>query len=147
MPSNEPMLPSEKFSWARERARSLESLKEAYETIHRRIVDGRAVEAIPVCETMVKMADAFGDALTLSEWPVCEACHGSAERVNPSETDRRVRCQDLPSVCLGNRHGRMHPVQLAEYVASLLPPSPEPEASSEESEGPEESEPESHEAP
>lgn len=146
MASNEPMLPSEKFSWARERTRAMEAVRESYEAIHRRLVDGRAVDAVPLCAEMVKLTDKLGDQLTVSEWPTCEACHGTAERVNPSETDRHVRCQDLPSVCLGNRHGRMHPVQLAEYVNMVAGVEPAEETETEETEEPE-ADTETHEAP
>ncbi|HLO25132.1 MAG TPA: hypothetical protein VK187_03400, partial [Geobacteraceae bacterium] len=82
----------------------------------------RPVEAVPVIEAAIKTADNLGDYFTLSDHPVCLACKGYAEMPSPIEADRKVRCQDTPSVCKGNKYGRMHPVQLLDYVKSLLPP-------------------------
>lgn len=108
--------------------RNIGDLQELYAKVHRKIVDGRAAEAVEVCETIVKTAAELGDALTLTHYPTCEACDGTAEIANPAESDRRVRCQDMayrtgkPGECRGNRYGRMSPAQLQEYVVALATP-------------------------
>ena len=108
--------------------RVIGDLQELYAKVHRKIVDGRAAEAVEVCETIVKTATDLGDELTLTHYPTCEACDGTAEIGNPSESDRKVRCQDMayrtgkPGECLGNRYGRMSPTQLQEYVTMLATP-------------------------
>jgi len=108
--------------------RAIGDLQELYAKVHRKIVDGRAVEAVDVCGTIVEMADALGEELTLTHYPTCEACAGTAEIGNPSESDRKVRCQDMayrtgkPGECVGNRYGRMSPGQLQEYVIVLATP-------------------------
>lgn len=124
--------------------RVIGDLQELYAKVHRKIVDGRAAEAVEVCEEIVKVAGDLGDELTLTHYPTCEACDGTAEIGNPSESDRKVRCQDMvyrtgkPGECLGNRYGRMSPVQLQEYVAMLVTPKVAPIHDSE-GPGPEES--------
>lgn len=108
--------------------RTIGDLQERYAKVHRKIVDGRAAEAVEVCKEIVKVAADLGDELTLTHYPTCEACDGTAEIGNPSESDRKVRCQDMayrtgkPGECLGNRYGRMSPVQLQEYVTVLATP-------------------------
>lgn len=108
--------------------RAIGDLQELYAKVHRKIVDGRAAEAVDVCGTIVEMADALGEELTLTHYPTCEPCNGTAEIGNPSESDRKVRCQDMayrtgkPGECLGNRYGRMSPGQLQEYVIVLATP-------------------------
>lgn len=120
--------------------RTIGDLQELYAKVHRKIVDGRAAEAVEVCETIVKTAAELGEELTLTHYPTCEACDGTAEIGNPSESDRKVRCQDMayrtgkPGECLGNRYGRMSPVQLQEYVLALATPKVAP---IHDSEGPE----------
>ena len=122
--------------------RVIGDLQELYAKVHRKIVDGRAAEAVEVCETIVKTAADLGDELTLTHYPTCAACDGTAEIGNPSESDHKVRCQDMayrtgkPGECLGNRYGRMSPVQLQEYVLMLATPKVAP---IHDSEGPEES--------
>jgi len=124
--------------------RVIGDLQELYAKVHRKIVDGRAAEAVEVCETIVKTAADLGDELTLTHYPTCEACDGTAEIGNPSESDRKVRCQDMayrtgkPGECLGNRYGRMSPAQLQEYVLILATPKVAPIHDSE-GPGPEES--------
>lgn len=106
--------------------RTIGDLQELYAKIHRKIVDGRAGEAVESCEEIVKRAAELGEELTLTHYPTCEACEGTAEIGSPSESDRKVRCQDMPyrtgkpGECLGNRYGRMHPTQLQEYVLALV---------------------------
>ena len=108
--------------------RVIGDLQELYAKVHRKIVDGRAAEAVEVCENIVTAADALGEELTLTHYPTCEACDGTAEIGNPSESDRKVRCQDMayrtgkPGECLGNRYGRMSPTQLRDYVTMLATP-------------------------
>lgn len=108
--------------------RSIGDLQELYAKVHRKIVDGRAAEAVEVCESIVKTAEELGEELSLTHYPTCEACDGTAEIANPSESDRKVRCQDMayrtgkPGECLGNRYGRMSPTQLQEYVIGLATP-------------------------
>lgn len=108
--------------------RTIGDLQELYAKVHRKIVDGRAAEAVEVCEQIVKTADELGEELTLTHYPTCEPCAGTAEIGNPSESDRKVRCQDMvyrtgkPGECLGNRYGRMSPGQLQEYVLALATP-------------------------
>jgi hypothetical protein len=108
--------------------RAIGDLQELYAKVHRKIVDGRAADAIEVCETIVKMAADLGDELTVTHYPTCEPCAGTAEIGNPAESDRKVRCQDMayrtgkPGECLGNRYGRMHPTQLQDYVLMLATP-------------------------
>jgi len=120
--------------------RVIGDLQELYAKVHRKIVDGRAADAIEVCETIVKTAADLGDELTLTHYPTCAACDGTAEIGNPSESDHKVRCQDMayrtgkPGECLGNRYGRMSPVQLQEYVLMLATPKVAP---IHDSEGPE----------
>lgn len=123
--------------------RTIGDLQELYAKVHRKIVDGRAADAVEVCEAIVIMTGDLGEDLTLTYYPTCEACDGTAEIGNPSESDHKVRCQDMayrtgkPGECRGNRYGRMSPAQLREYVIVLATPKvapihdsvgPEPEA-------------------
>lgn len=108
--------------------RNIGDLQELYAKVHRKIMDGRAADAIEVCETIVQTATALGEELTLTHYPLCEPCDGTAEIGSPSEADRKVRCQDMPyrtgkpGECWGNRYGRMHPTQLQAYVLALATP-------------------------
>lgn len=97
-------------------------LAEAWHAIARKIEDGRPGEAVPILEAAIQTSDDLGADFTLSDHPVCLACKGYAEMPSPIESDRRVRCQDTPSVCKGNKYGRMHPVQLRHFLQSLIAP-------------------------
>lgn len=112
---------SEEFKALEARRTTLQELAAIWALAWRKVEDGRAAEAVPMLEAAVKMADDLGDHFTLSDNPVCIACKGYAEMQSPAEADRKVRCQDLPVVCKGNKYGRMHPVQLLDYIKALLP--------------------------
>lgn len=113
---------SEEFMALQTRRDALAELTKAWAFVAGKVEDGRAIEAVPVIEAAIKTADDLGEHFTLSDNPVCLACKGFAEMESPIEADRKVRCQDVASVCKGNKYGRMHPVQLLAYVKSLLPP-------------------------
>lgn len=111
---------SERFRQREEHARAMADLHDLYMKVHQKLMDGRPAEAIEFCAPIVAGADALGESFTTTQYPICEACQGFAEMMNPSEHDRKVRCQDVPEVCQGNRYGRMHPVQLADYVTACV---------------------------
>ncbi len=113
---------SEEFTALQLRRDALDELARAWALVADKVEDGRPAEAVPVIEAAIKTADDLGEHFTLSNNPVCLACKGLGEMQSPVEADRRVRCQDVPSVCKGNKYGRMHPVQLLAYVKSLFPP-------------------------
>jgi hypothetical protein len=110
---------SERYEAAERIARGTQSLQELYGKVHRALVDGRPGDAVPVCDQIVTESDGLGEAFGTPLFPICAACEGYAEVPSPYEADRKVRCQDVPSVCRGNRYGRMHPIQLREYVTMV----------------------------
>ncbi len=110
---------SEAFRAIEARNQAVEALKDLYEKVHRKIVDGRPAEAVEWCAEVITAADAV-EGYDVRLFPICAACVGCAEMPNPTESDRKVRCQDMPRVCWGNRYGRMHPVQLQAYVTALV---------------------------
>lgn len=110
---------SEAFRQAHAQTQAREAILDLYEKVHRKIADGRPADAVEWCAEIVTAADAI-DGYDVRLFPICAACVGCAEMVSPTESDRKVRCQDMPRVCWGNKYGRMHPVQLQEYVAALV---------------------------
>jgi hypothetical protein len=107
---------SEAFQERERRARILTDLGDMYAKVARHLNDGRAALAEELCQTIVAQTDTLGDDFTTTQFPPCLACAGTAEMPSPSESDRKVRCQDVPSVCKGNRFGRMHPVQMQDFM-------------------------------
>jgi hypothetical protein len=119
---------SEEYKAAEETRNIIGTLTELYGLVHRKLMDGRPVEAVEACEEIVNLAEALGDGFTTTQFPPCEMCAGTAEIPSLSESDRKVRCQDQPyrrgksGECQGNRYGRMHPTQLRDYVAACAAP-------------------------
>jgi hypothetical protein len=119
---------SEEYKAAEAKREAVGVLVELYGLVHRKLMDGRPVEAVEACEEIVKLSEELGEDFTTTQFPPCEMCAGTAEIPSPSESDRKVRCQDQPyrrgksGECQGNRYGRMHPTQLRDYVQACAAP-------------------------
>lgn len=117
---------SKAFKEQQRKARVIEELGESYAKVARHYHDGRPALAVDLCGTIVETADELGDAFTTTQFPVCLACTGSAEMPSFSESDRKMRCQDQPTICKGNGFGRMHPTQLLAFIEDAAIPRPAP---------------------
>jgi len=89
----------------------------------RRVTDGNLDAALHAMADALALTDALGEAYTVSHWPTCIGCRdaGSAEVSHPTEQDGRPsRCIDAKDRCAGNFYGRMHPVQLHDFIVKLM---------------------------
>ncbi|MCI0371232.1 MAG: hypothetical protein L0214_07585 [candidate division NC10 bacterium] len=90
--------------------------------------NNRPHDALTLVDEVMPGVDEAGDRLTATQYPPCLACTppGSAEVLHPTEPQRKLVCYlDSGDVagklhCPGNNYGRMHPVQLREYIMALI---------------------------
>lgn len=110
------------FRELQRKAKVIEELGEKYAKVARHYNDGRPALAVDLCGTIVEETETLGDDFTVTQYPVCLACVGSAEMPSYSESDRKMRCQDQPSICKGNGFGRMNPLQLLAFIEDAAIP-------------------------
>lgn len=116
------------FREQQRKARVLEELGDQYAKIARHLNDGRPALAVDLCHAVVEAAESMGDGFTTTQFPVCLACGGTAEMPSYSESDRKMRCQDQPSICKGNGFGRMHPLHMLAFIEdAAIPKGPAPD--------------------
>ena len=93
-----------------------EESQEMFEGVYALMRDGRFREAASRAEEAMMVYQGIPDPV-LKDAPICVACEGLAEIVNPYDDARKARCEDTPRLCHGNRYGRMSPEQLIAYCA------------------------------
>lgn len=133
---------AEDFKALRHRQEVLDSIKEVWGIIERAIADARYTVALDALAEVEPITEMLGDEFTATFWPVCRECGGLAEVDDPTVSGRRKVCyvaegdHAAGKLCVGNRYGRMHPVQLREYIeARIAKPLPPPPPTAPDSEG------------
>jgi hypothetical protein len=111
---------SEEFDRDHQQQQAKQSLADMFASVFRNIVDGRVLpRTLTVAEDARSLSDGL-DTFTVSDWPTCFPCSGTAEMADPQQHGHKALCSDRPHLCLGNQYGRMHPNQLIDYVRTLL---------------------------
>lgn len=110
---------------AAERSRKqIAALVEKWERICRYALGHQYPEALAL--TMDALPDAHALAeerkLTTTYWPVCVACipQGSGETTHHTEAGKLIMCATPGAPCFGNQYGRMHPLQLRDYLERIV---------------------------
>lgn len=80
----------------------------------------RYADALETAHEGEALSEALVGPLPMGSWPLCLAC-GSTGEILVGDSVQKTLCANVPSVCLGNRYGRMAPEQLAAFIAKKLP--------------------------
>lgn len=119
---------SEEFIKARDTQAKLDSLTTGWLTATTLLNNNRPHDALELVTDLMPVVDELGDAFTISQYPHCLGCDppGSAEVRHPTEPQKKLVCYlDSGDVggkphCRGNQLGRMHPVQLREFIEAVI---------------------------
>jgi hypothetical protein len=128
---------AEDFKAAREKHNAIATVKEAWGLIERALANAQPGLALDLLAGVEPVIEHLGPDFIETYWPACAECGGLAEVVDPDSVQGRKRvCYIFAGdsaagrLCLGNHTGRMHPVQLREYIEAQIAkraPSPQPE--------------------
>lgn len=117
---------AEDFKALREKQNAISVVKESWALIERAIANGHYSVALDTLASAESIIESLGDAFITTYWPVCRGCEGLAEVNDPVTAERRKVCYVMDgdhaagNLCVGNRYGRMHPVQLREYIEARI---------------------------